>query len=107
MHPAWREPSAWREQPHAGNSGNSMSLASGHAEVLVITPNSLEEAHQAVLAVRDRRVVVLQAGHLEPEEAQRTIDFVAGGVSAMDGRAERLDETTFVFTPSTVNLSHL
>jgi cell division inhibitor SepF len=84
-----------------------MSLGSGHSEVLVITPNSLEEAHQAILAVRERKVVVLQAGHLEPDEAQRTIDFVAGGVSALDGQAERLDETTFVFAPCTVNVSHL
>ncbi|MEB3297736.1 MAG: cell division protein SepF [Cyanobacteriota bacterium] len=84
-----------------------MSLGSGHSEVLVITPNSLEEAHQAILAVRDRKVVVLQAGHLDPDEAQRTIDFVAGGVSALDGQAERLDETTFVFAPSMVNVSHL
>ena len=84
-----------------------MSLGSGHSEVLVITPNSLEEAHQAILAVRERKVVVLQAGHLDPDEAQRTIDFVAGGVSALDGQAERLDETTFVFAPSMVNVSHL
>ncbi|MEB3308447.1 MAG: cell division protein SepF [Cyanobacteriota bacterium] len=77
------------------------------SEVMVITPNSLEEAHQAILAVRDRKVVILQAGHLAPEEAQRTLDFVAGGVSALDGQAERLDDTTFVFSPSTVQLSHL
>jgi FtsZ-interacting cell division protein YlmF len=32
---------------------------------------------------------------------------VAGGVSAMDGQAERLDATTFLFTPAVVNLSHL
>ncbi len=95
---------AWRERTRAGSE---MSLGSGHSEVLVITPNSLEEAHQAILAVRDRKVVVLQAGHLDPDEAQRTIDFVAGGVSALDGQAERLDETTFVFAPCTVNVSHL
>ena len=37
-------------------------------------------------------------------EAQRLIDFVAGGVSAIDGQAECLDPLTFVFVPEIVAL---
>lgn len=76
-------------------------------EVTVITPGRFEDAQQAVLAVREQKVVLLQASGLDPDLAQRTIDFVAGGVSALDGGAERLDATTFVFTPPAVRLSHL
>jgi cell division inhibitor SepF len=79
----------------------------GMPEVMVITPGRFEDAQQAVLAVRDQKVVVLQARLLEADVAQRAIDFVAGGVSAMDGQAERLDATTFLFAPAVVNLSHL
>lgn len=79
----------------------------GMPEVVVITPRRFEDAQEAVLAVRDQKVVVLQASRLDPELAQRAIDFVAGGVSALDGQAERLDATTFLFAPSPVNLSHL
>ena len=41
---------------------------------------------------------------MERSEAQRLIDFVAGGVSAIDGQAECLDELTFVFVPEMVAL---
>jgi FtsZ-interacting cell division protein YlmF len=41
---------------------------------------------------------------MERSEAQRLIDFVAGGVSAIDGQAECLDELTFVFAPEMVAL---
>ncbi len=86
-----------------------MSGAPGYGmpEVMVITPARFEDAQQALLAVREQKVVVLQARHLDPDVAQRAIDFVAGGVSALDGQAERLDATTFLFAPSLVNLSHL
>ena len=80
--------------------------AYGMPEVMVITPGRFEDAQNAVLAVREQKVVVLQANHLDPDVAQRAIDFVAGGVSAMDGQAERLDATTFLFAPARVNLSH-
>ena len=79
----------------------------GMPEVMVITPGCFEEAQEALLAVREQKVVVLQASRLDPDMAQRAIDFVAGGVSALDGHAERLDATTFLFAPAPVNLSHL
>ena len=79
----------------------------GMPEVMVIIPGCFEEAMEAVLAVREQKVVLLQAHQLDPDVAQRAIDFVAGGVSAMDGQAERLDATTFLFAPALVNLTHL
>lgn len=81
--------------------------AYGMPEVMVITPGRFEDAQDAVLAVREQKVVLLEASRLDPDVAQRAIDFVAGGVSALDGQAERLDATTFLFAPALVNLSRL
>ena len=78
-----------------------------YPEVVVMVLTRFEQAQQAVRAVREQKIVVLQAGGLEPELAQRTIDFVAGGVAALDGQAERLDGHTFLFAPALVNLEHL
>ena len=39
-------------------------------------------------------------------EAQRAVDFVSGGVVAMDGQTERLGERTFLFTPASVQVEH-
>ena len=78
-----------------------------YPEVVVMVLTRFEQAQQAVRAVREQKIVVLQAGELEPELAQRTIDFVAGGVATLDGQAERLDAHTFLFAPALVNLDHL
>jgi cell division inhibitor SepF len=42
---------------------------------------------------------------MDPEEAQRTIDFVSGGVFAMDGQSERLGDTVFLFAPALVAIN--
>lgn len=71
-------------------------------EVTVITPTRFEDAMQAVVAVQQQKTVVLHLGAMSPEEAQRTIDFVSGGVYAMDGQSERLGDTVFLFAPTLV-----
>jgi cell division inhibitor SepF len=75
-------------------------------EVVVMTPSRFDDATAAVLAVQQLKTVVLHLGAMDPEEAQRTIDFVSGGVYALDGQSERLGETVFLFAPSLVTISH-
>lgn len=73
-------------------------------EVVVWHPTSFDDGAAIVAAVRDRRTVVVHAGLMARAEAQRLIDFVAGGVNAMDGRGESLDALTFVFVPAFVTI---
>lgn len=74
-------------------------------EVVVMTPSRFEDAMAAVQAVQRMRTVVLHLGSMDPAEAQRTIDFVSGGVFAMDGQSERLADTVFLFAPALVAIS--
>lgn len=71
-----------------------------------MSPTRFNDATAAVLAVQQLKTVVMHLGGMDPEEAQRTIDFVSGGVYAMDGQSERLGETVFLFAPSLVTISH-
>lgn len=82
-------------------------LANGASEVVVIEPHSFEEMPQVIQALRERRSVVLNLNVMNPEEAQRAVDFVAGGTYAMDGHQERVGESIFLFTPSCVKVSTL
>ena len=79
-------------------------FGSWQPEVTVITPSRFEDAMQAVVAVQQHKTVVLHLGAMVPEEAQRTIDFVSGGVYAMDGQSERLGDTVFLFAPALVSI---
>ncbi len=82
-------------------------LTNGNSEVVVIEPHSFEEMPQVILALRERKSVVLNLNIMNPEEAQRAVDFIAGGTYAMDGHQERVGESIFLFTPSSVKVSSL
>lgn len=74
-------------------------------EVMILEPRSFEEMPQAIQALRDRKTVVLNLSLMDLEQAQRAVDFVAGGTFAIDGHQERVGESIFLFTPNCVKVS--
>lgn len=77
------------------------------SEVVVFEPHSYAEIPKVIQTLRQRRSVVLNLNTMDPEDAQRAVDFVAGGTYALDGHQERIGECIFLFTPSCVKVSSL
>jgi cell division inhibitor SepF len=75
-------------------------------EVVVIEPRSFEEMPQVIQTLRERKSVVLNLTMMDPDQAQRSVDFVAGGTYAIDGHQERIGESIFLFTPNCVQVSN-
>jgi cell division inhibitor SepF len=95
-----------------GSSTTTMSnvigmpgAVNGISEVVVMEPRSFEEMPQAISALRERKSVVLNLTMMDPDQAQRSVDFIAGGTYALDGHQERIGESIFLFTPSCVQVS--
>ena len=77
----------------------------GISEVVVVEPRTFEEMPQVIQALRERKSVVLNLTIMDPDQAQRAVDFVAGGTYAIDGHQERIGESIFLFTPNCVQVS--
>jgi cell division inhibitor SepF len=88
-----------------GNVIGMPGAMNGISEVLVLEPRTFEEMPQAIQALRERKSVVLNLTIMDPDQAQRAVDFVAGGTYALDGHQERIGESIFLFTPSCVQVS--
>ncbi len=68
-------------------------------------PRSFDEMPRAIQALRERKTVILNLTMMEPDQAQRAVDFVAGGTFAIDGHQERVGESIFLFAPSCVTVT--
>jgi cell division inhibitor SepF len=77
----------------------------GVSEMILIEPRSFEEMPQVIDALRQRKSVILNMTLIRQEEAQRSVDFVAGGTYAIDGHYERIGDNIFLFTPNCVQVS--
>ncbi|CAN1212913.1 cell division protein SepF [Tumidithrix helvetica PCC 7403] len=78
--------------------------SNGISQVVVMEPRSFEEMPQAIQALRERKSVVLNLTMMDPDQAQRAVDFVAGGTYALDGHQERIGDSIFLFAPSCVQV---
>jgi cell division inhibitor SepF len=80
-------------------------IMNGVSEMILIEPRSFEEMPQVIDALRSRKSVILNMTLIRQEEAQRSVDFVAGGTYAIDGHYERIGDNIFLFTPNCVQVS--
>lgn len=94
---------------HSSNTVNNVvampGVSSAQAELVIMEPLSFQEVPAAVIALRERKVVVLNLGNLDADEAQRSVDYVAGGTFALDGHQERIGKCVFLFTPHSVQIT--
>ncbi|MDX2232640.1 MAG: cell division protein SepF [Leptolyngbyaceae cyanobacterium bins.349] len=91
--------------PPVNNVIGMPNRANGISEVVILQPRSFEEIPHAVKLLRERKSVILNMMLMDPDQAQRSVDFVAGGVFAIDGHQERLGENIFLFTPNVVQIT--
>ena len=80
-------------------------LPQAGSEVIVVEPRAFEEMADVLQTLRDRKTVVMNLTLMDPADAQRSVDFVAGGTYAIDGHQERIGENIFLFTPSCVSVT--
>ena len=81
-------------------------LTGSASDMIIKKPRSFDEMPQVVQALRDRKSVVLNLTLMDPDQAQRAVDFVAGATFAIDGHQERIDESIFLFAPNCVNVQY-
>lgn len=104
----WTDAPAWgRTQTTLHERSMQTPFGIWLPQVTVLRCQQFEQASDAVDAVRERQCVVLQLEGMEPSEAQRILDFVAGAVHALDGQMERVGDGTYLCAPAGVGVSQL
>lgn len=93
-----------RAAPPPDNIVNLPGLAQPGAEVMVMAPTYFEEMPAAIAALKARKLVVLNLTAMDSDQAQRSVDFLAGGTYTIDGDLERIGENIFLFTPNFVQI---
>lgn len=78
--------------------------SNGTSQVVLMEPVTFEEMPRAVQALKERQSVVLNLTRMQPDEAQRAVDFVAGATYCMDGQQERIGDSIFLFAPPCVQV---
>lgn len=85
---------------------NVIGLPGLMMEVILMQPRSFEEIPDAVIALRERKAIILNLNYIDVDQAQRCADYVAGGAFAIDGHQQQIGENVFLFTPNFVQITN-
>jgi FtsZ-interacting cell division protein YlmF len=75
--------------------------------IKLIEPRNFDQMPQVIKSLREGNAVIVNLTMMEPDAAQRSVDFVAGGTFYGDGHQERVGESIFLFVSSEYDVSIL
>lgn len=73
--------------------------------IVVVKPKCFNDSADAANRIKQRHPVVLDVGGLDPEEARRVVDFIAGTVYGVNGDIQKVSGGIFIATPAQYDIS--
>ena len=74
-------------------------------EVVMVNPESLEEARDIAMQIKERKPVVINLEFAEPRVAQRITDLLCGCCYALNGNIQRVSDKIFMIAPDNVGFA--
>lgn len=81
-----------------------MHNSAASMRVVVIQPESFEEARDITNHLKSRKPIVVNLESVDKTVARRIIDFLSGAVYALDGDIRKVSNGIFVIAPSNVDI---
>ena len=73
-------------------------------KMILFEPRAYSESSQIVDYLKNRNTVVVNLKRVTPDQAKRIIDFLTGGLYAMNGNLQKLGGGIFLCAPNNVNI---
>ena len=73
--------------------------------VVVMEPNSFEEAQHIADQLKSRRPVIVNLENAEKMLAKRIVDFISGTTYALNGNMQKIGNGIFLFVPNNVDIA--
>lgn len=74
-------------------------------QVVVSSPESLEDASEICMDLKDKKTIIVNLENVEFDTAQRISDFLCGACYALDGSIQLISDEIFIVGPVNVNIT--
>ncbi|NLO81780.1 MAG: cell division protein SepF [Clostridiales bacterium] len=77
---------------------------SSYIKVVIYQPTSFDDTQSIINSLKTRKPIVVNLESLDANMAQRVLDFISGGVYALDGTIQKVSRGIFVLAPSNIDI---
>ena len=91
-----------------GIRGNKVvNMAQNQAIKMVISqPTTFEQSEEICSFLKQRRSVIVNLEYVNKDVARRIVDFISGGVYALDGYIQKVSNSIFLVAPSNYEITN-
>ena len=99
---------AEEERGFFGRKGKVVPLnAQGQAVKMVISqPTTFEQSEEICSLLKEKKSVIVNLEYVNKDVARRIVDFISGGVYALDGHIQKVSNAIFVVAPFNYEISN-
>lgn len=85
----------------------NMPQSSGQAIKMVISqPTTFEQSDEICAFLKERKSVIVNLEYVNKDVARRIVDFISGGVYALDGYIQKVSNSIFLVAPSNYEITN-
>ena len=87
-----------------GFSGQVLNINSGKQEVVLFRPTSFNDCTKAADDLRDKKAIIVNMENVDNLLARRVVDFLSGCAYALDGKVNKIAQSTYLFCPHSMDV---
>ena len=87
-----------------GFSGQVLSMNSNKQDVVLFHPSSFNDCTKAADDLRDRKGIIVNLENVDKALSRRVVDFLTGCAYALDGKVNKIAQSTYLFSPHNMNV---
>ena len=99
---------AEEERSFFGRKGKVVPLnAQGQAVKMVISqPTTFEQSEEICSLLKEKKSVIVNLEYVNKDAARRIVDFISGGVYALDGHIQKISNSIFLIAPMNYEITN-
>lgn len=74
--------------------------------VVISQPKTFEQADEICKALKEKRLVIFNLEYINKEDAKSIVDFVSGGIYALDGTIQKVSSHIFLAAPASYEVAN-
>lgn len=90
-----------------GKRGKVVPMSQNQSVKMVISqPTSFEQSEEICSLLKEKKSIIVNLEYVNKEVARRIIDFISGGVYALDGHIQKVSNSIFLIAPMNYEITN-
>ena len=90
-----------------GRKGKVVPITQAQSVKMVISqPTTFEQSEEICSLLKEKKSVIVNLEYVSKEVARRIVDFISGGVYALDGHIQKISNSIFLIAPMNYEITN-